>query len=364
MDYEKEYKKLKAGIEKAYLFAQTDSTKAVLEHILPELAESESGDERIRKEILDHCKDKAEKYSNDPKYKNISAWIAWLEKQVPVDKDKIVEGIRRGVAISLINHIDANSKGMCLSNMECKDIENAIINEDWDKVYGYMKKKLEKQNEHNPADKTEQKPLQWNISDYRTWPYIVSDVLTKHAGIGQYLDDGFCKKIAKYMQENWSKKLSLVQKPAEWSKDYTERMGQIIDYLKCQAKEEPTRKRTLLGWVMFLKSIFRKGLPEIQIPGTEAARKGIHRIMDVLDWAADKGRISDSDCEDYIILLSAYLPQSRPTWSKADKRMMDLIISIFEVNHPKSIFKEGLRAVYTDEIVSWLKSIEDRMKGE
>jgi len=59
--------------------------------------------------------------------------------------------------------------------------------------------------------KIEQKPLQWNISDYRTWQYIVADVLTKKDGIGQYLDDGFCKDIAKYMQEEWSKKLCLIQ---------------------------------------------------------------------------------------------------------------------------------------------------------
>ena len=59
--------------------------------------------------------------------------------------------------------------------------------------------------------KIEQKHLQWNISDYRTWQYIVADVLTKKDGIGQYLDDGFCKNIAKYMQEEWSKKLCLIQ---------------------------------------------------------------------------------------------------------------------------------------------------------
>jgi len=69
-------------------------------------------------------------------------------------------------------------------------------------IFDFKKKELKK---------IEQKPLQWNISDYRTWQYIVADVLTKHDGIGQYLDNGFCKKIAKYMQEEWSKKLCLIQ---------------------------------------------------------------------------------------------------------------------------------------------------------
>lgn len=79
MDYKKKYKALVGRINKAYLYAQTDSTKAVLEDILPKLKESE--DEKIRIELLDFCKNRAEKYPNDPKYKNISAWIAWLEKQ-------------------------------------------------------------------------------------------------------------------------------------------------------------------------------------------------------------------------------------------------------------------------------------------
>ena len=107
-----------------------------LRNTFPEL---KNEDERVRKELIEliGCMHDA-----DPRKKG---WIAWLEKQVPIDEDKIVKGVRRGVAISLMNHIDANSKGMCLSNMECEDIENAIINEDWDKVYGYMKKKLTQQ---------------------------------------------------------------------------------------------------------------------------------------------------------------------------------------------------------------------------
>ena len=36
---------------------------------------------------------------------------------------------------------------MCLSNMECEDIEEALVHANWSKIYGYMKKKLEKQGE-------------------------------------------------------------------------------------------------------------------------------------------------------------------------------------------------------------------------
>jgi hypothetical protein len=78
MDYEKAYKSLVAKIKNAHLFAQTDSTKNVLEDILPELAESE--DERIRKDIIaflqsmnSHCEP-----AQDWDLRN--RWLPYLEK--------------------------------------------------------------------------------------------------------------------------------------------------------------------------------------------------------------------------------------------------------------------------------------------
>ena len=192
MDYEKKYKELEGKIKNAYLYAQTDSTKAVLEDIFPEIKESEDeltwltkyieeeayslsidirdDEDRIKlkklqnalawlekqesvEEIVERCKDSwynegkiqgmREGLSDEEKYQQ--GWHDAIEKKVPVDKDKVVKGVRRGVATSLINYIDANSKGMCLSNMECEDIDDAIVDGKWYKVYAYMKKKLEKQ---------------------------------------------------------------------------------------------------------------------------------------------------------------------------------------------------------------------------
>ena len=79
MDYEKAYKELVGKIEKAYLYAQTDSTKAVLEEIRPELAESE--DEKIRKALLDLFK--IENFNGYTTLNGIDVddVITWLEKQ-------------------------------------------------------------------------------------------------------------------------------------------------------------------------------------------------------------------------------------------------------------------------------------------
>lgn len=96
MDYEKEYKSLIAKVKKAHLFAQTDSTKSVLEDILPELRESE--DEHLRKLLVWQVHRNIEDETNDLKMsvydgikghdpdleESIEDWkkcLAWLEKQ-------------------------------------------------------------------------------------------------------------------------------------------------------------------------------------------------------------------------------------------------------------------------------------------
>ena len=56
-----------------------------LEIIFPELKESE--DERIRKELLEHCKNQAKPYiQTGNKCPQIQSWIAWLEKQGEIGK--------------------------------------------------------------------------------------------------------------------------------------------------------------------------------------------------------------------------------------------------------------------------------------
>ncbi len=63
------------------MVADGQISQEVAEKYFPELKLKESEDESVRKEILDYCKNRAEKYPNDPKYRNISAWISWLERQ-------------------------------------------------------------------------------------------------------------------------------------------------------------------------------------------------------------------------------------------------------------------------------------------
>ena len=92
MDYEKEYKSLVAKVKNAHQFAQTDSTKSVLEDILPELRESE--DERLRKRAIAILKQQRDYWSYDgpmdkcpPRTQRqdlvdaVNAALSYLEKQ-------------------------------------------------------------------------------------------------------------------------------------------------------------------------------------------------------------------------------------------------------------------------------------------
>ena len=150
MNYEQKHKEDLEAAKGWLAIAKENGNKIaiqILEKFFPELRESE--DERIRKVLIELIK-------------GITSWnyflgiskeqmVSWLEKQgntnETINRDELAQGVLKGAAINLITWIDYNvAKGnMCLSNMECEDIEDALVSGDWDKIYAYMKKKIEKQ---------------------------------------------------------------------------------------------------------------------------------------------------------------------------------------------------------------------------
>ena len=124
--------------------------KDVIEHIFPEIVESE--DEKVRKALIELVK--CQERSGYTLLNNIStsSMLDWLDKQKPIDDTTIIKGVRRDVALSIMHYLDDNTEGMCLSNMECRDLENAVADSDWSKVYRYMTKKLEKQDKGEVSD--------------------------------------------------------------------------------------------------------------------------------------------------------------------------------------------------------------------
>ena len=88
MDFEKAYKSLVAKVKNAHLYAQTDSTKNVLEDIFPELRESE--DERIRKKCIELIKRVIPSGdSHRQESKEILDCISYLEKQKEPTKEEL-----------------------------------------------------------------------------------------------------------------------------------------------------------------------------------------------------------------------------------------------------------------------------------
>lgn len=122
-----------------------DTVSQMMEHIFPELKESE--DEKIRKALLEHIQFCTESIPDRDKF------IAWLEKQgTPAklseeEQNKFAKGVLTSCALSFINYLDGHKyEGkMCVSNGECEDIENAFHNAMWDKLHRYYDKYIEKQ---------------------------------------------------------------------------------------------------------------------------------------------------------------------------------------------------------------------------
>lgn len=69
----------------------------VLSEVIPELKENENEDERIRKELLEHCKNQAKPYIyTGNKCPQIQSWIAYLEKQKECGEANFREGYLHG----------------------------------------------------------------------------------------------------------------------------------------------------------------------------------------------------------------------------------------------------------------------------
>ena len=163
MNYEKAYKD---ALERAKKLYEQGTITESLSYVFPELKESE--DERIRKVLIDLVK--CNERSGYTLLNNVTtdSMLAWLEKQgdtnETINRDEFTQGVLRGAAINLITWIDYNAAegNTCLSNMECKDIEDALVSGDWNKIYTYIKKKLEKQSKQKHI--FDFKAADWHVS--------------------------------------------------------------------------------------------------------------------------------------------------------------------------------------------------------
>lgn len=153
----------KKDVDDAYLKGINDAKKELEKQSQQDT--TQGSDDNVRRQstiqVLEYARslDTYNQYGKADIDKN----IAWLEKQVPIDEEKVLIGARKDVALSIMDFLDRNTLGMCLSNMECKDLEDAIVDSDWSKVYDYMKKKLGQQEVTKISDQV--KDSDWSEED-------------------------------------------------------------------------------------------------------------------------------------------------------------------------------------------------------
>ena len=141
---------------------------------------------------------------------------------------------------------------------------------------------------------------------------------------------------------------SLPEKP-ELTKFETELLSIMADYGVEKASDDDIRREANR-----LLKIARSIPVEWTKDEKENWNKRLDRIIDVLDYAAEKGRISESDRDDYTIMLKALRPQSKHEWNEEDSRILGNLKSELTNLVARGLIKRETE----DKYVSWLDSIK------
>jgi len=319
MDHEKKYNELVGKIKKAYLYAQTDSTKAVLEDILPELRESE--DERIRKGLLKmfnhYVRNNIELNEYDLDKDMV---LAWLEKQkefVSVDFDDVWKTADcDGLTAPLEKYSKDAIKKMCHAWYD-KGIELE------------RKSCLEKQGEKNTA-----KP-KFHEGDWIV--HNVANFVFQIVGVGTYgynvvNREGYAKTISLSNEENYHLWTIQDAKPGDVLTSKNELSILIFRNLDTSTSFSSyynVQRKGELGWSN-----------ECFIPATKEQRGLLFQKMkeEGYEWDAEKKELKN-------------IKQS-PSWSEEDEEKFRDVIRLIKQGAPV----QSMRDHYTN----WLKSLKER----
>ena len=175
MDYKKAYEdaidKAKTILKTPYT-AHWDTMKEVVEHLFPELAESE--DKRIRKEIIQFLRDyHFDRLSNKVNIDTLELWAAWLEKQgEQLDANKEYwRGYREGKQEILDKYATLEKQGEqnpVLPGLEEQErvAGRDYIHVEWvEAIENYGKWKIVRTDEQNPAWSEEDEKMLNGIID-------------------------------------------------------------------------------------------------------------------------------------------------------------------------------------------------------
>ena len=209
-------------------------TQDLKEEMFPELKESE--DERIRKELLEHCKNQAKPYiRTGNKCPQIQSWIAWLEKQ---SKENMIEALRleyeRGKSDVLQEQRKEWTSEDLLNRNEIMDILQEYNRDDliaW----------LEKQGDQKPVEKPE-----W----YDSMDEFYADALIEMIENSDLMDRDKRNRLV------WIEKHRV--NPVEWSEEDDKMLQTLVSGVDCYTYFNGIQSEDVVNWLKSLKQKFKE----------------------------------------------------------------------------------------------------------
>jgi len=362
MDYEKEYKSLIAKVKKAHQFAQTDSTKSVLEDILPQLRESE--DERIRKGLIEVVSDIAGCWPFEEHRITKKEALAYLERQ---KEQKPIEDVIKNITKNKEAAIKfLKSAGIMDDNGELAEMyrsEQKLVDYDhemWRNCEANFEGGKKEVIEH-PEKYGLQKEQKLTISDEAIREGIV------HFGITQYQID------------NWLKKHINIIKQKEQNPKIIIPKFHIGEYIKPKPYNEKHLIKSIneKGYILdidFVVPFKDEDVWEVveqkSAEWSKDEQDKLNRIYHILGQAADTHAFSTTcrligdkeavELQDF--LRSIAKPEVKPAeWSEEDEGYMGEIIRI--INRETALYpKGGATEDLNNDLIAWLKSLRHSWK--
>lgn len=354
---------------KGWDFLNDRETEAI-QTLIPELAEK-SGDEKIREELiklLNILSDGiVENYTTVP----LKDFVAYLEKQKDIESKyagMVVvsqEEFDNAIAIALelgMNEGERQKEQKPADNVSreeyvkrfkilCDAYEIKLPNREYD-IY-HLCDDLAKLS----IDSSKQKPAEWSEEDEKMVRFYEADY-------NNQIDDMSMKDVINMRLEfkNWLvnrlKYLRLYPKQ-EWSEEDETAYGDLIwciEQAKKSAKDEND-----MGNIWFAENWIKNRIkylrPQPKHEWSEEEKARIDRIVDILDWAEVKGRISYSDWRDYVCYVRSLKPQQKQGLSEDDKKLLDFWLDVIDRNDWRmdENFCKALR-----EFINRLKSLRTK----
>lgn len=131
--------------------------------------------------------------------------------------------------------------------------------------------------------------------------------------------------VAKWTREHSAELLEIAreQKPA-WSEEDERNLEGIINEIEANKNNAPDYDlATYDRFLSWLKSLKDRVQPQLNQEWSEEEKARIDKIIDVLDWAEEKGHIHHSDWEDYVCYVKSLKPQN--TWKPSDEQIQALL---------------------------------------